>query len=594
MSCGVCNLAITVVISWLRQALSREQIIAMTVQLCTLFNIQREHVCRGFAESHVDLAMFLYRARLQSGSAITPNEVCGLAIYPACRMANNVRPRYEWSFNLDYLGPKPPLNESKSFSEAVPPMQVLHITDVHVDPTYTPGSNAMCQEPTCCRRDTPGPVAPGAAAGYWGDYRDCDSPFHAFTNLVEQAAKSHPNVSYVMFTGDAVDHAMWTTNEQSNRDVYMKVIDKIREHFPDVPLLPAIGNHEPHPVNVWVDMPKRLMNVTMPRAPQLLSSDWVYNMAADAWSRWLPSSIRSSVHQGGSYAYEVKPGLLVVSINNNFCFTYNWWLLYRNVDPAGQLRWLADTLLKAEEEGQKVHILAHLAGNTYNCLAAWRRQYQRIIHRFEDTVVAQFHGHEHTDYFTLYFDPENRTRPTQVAFTAGSATPYTDVNPNYRVYTIEAEGDFRVLDHETWYYNLTEANVAGPNVLPNWMKLYSFNEAYNTTSLTPTELHELWLRMARSRNLQVQYFRHTMRDADSALRKGCDNICLQTLMCDIVDPHPQVRSRCILPRPMLPTRPPPQRAEQRSLEDDERDEESEDEEEDIMDLDLLLADLLVD
>jgi hypothetical protein len=71
----------------------------------------------------------------------------------------------------------------------------------------------------------------------------------------------------------------------------------------------------------WVDMP-------VPQAVQSkvmqLSTDWVYEMAAEAWSRWLPPSIRSSVQQGGSYAYEVKPGLLVVSINNNFCYTYNW------------------------------------------------------------------------------------------------------------------------------------------------------------------------------------------------------------------------------------------------------------------------------
>jgi hypothetical protein len=65
-----------------------------------------------------------------------------------------------------------------------------------------------------------------------------------------------------------------------------------------------------------------------------------------------------------------------------------------------------------------------------------------ILLRFENIVMGQFHGHEHTDYFSLYYDPNNKTRATSVAFTAGSATSYTDVNPNYRVYTIEAEGDF--------------------------------------------------------------------------------------------------------------------------------------------------------
>jgi hypothetical protein len=65
----------------------------------------------------------------------------------------------------------------------------------------------------------------------------------------------------------------------------------------------------------------------------------------------------------------------------------------------------------------------------------------------------------------------------------------------------------RVLDHETWYYNLTEANLAGPDVLPNWQKLYTFTEAYETPSVLPSDLHDLWQRMATNVTMQRQYFR---------------------------------------------------------------------------------------
>lgn len=71
-------------------------------------------------------------------------------------------------------------------------MQVLHITDAHIELNYQPGSNAECKDPTCCRKALGTPDDPAKGAGYWGDYRDCDSPEHAFRDLVQQAARSHP------------------------------------------------------------------------------------------------------------------------------------------------------------------------------------------------------------------------------------------------------------------------------------------------------------------------------------------------------------------------------------------------------------------
>lgn len=49
-------------------------------------------------------------------------------------------------------------------------LDIVQITDIHVDPYYVPGSSAECGEPLCCRA-TSGP-AKGASkiAGVWGDY----------------------------------------------------------------------------------------------------------------------------------------------------------------------------------------------------------------------------------------------------------------------------------------------------------------------------------------------------------------------------------------------------------------------------------------
>jgi hypothetical protein len=51
-------------------------------------------------------------------------------------------------------------------------------------------------------------------------------------------------------TGDIVDHAVWNTSIQKNSDVIRKVLTQLKTDFPDTPVYPILGNHEPSPLNV--------------------------------------------------------------------------------------------------------------------------------------------------------------------------------------------------------------------------------------------------------------------------------------------------------------------------------------------------------
>ena len=103
-------------------------------------------------------------------------------------------------------------------------LQIVQITDIHVDPYYVPGSNADCGEPLCCRHTSGIPKHPSKAAGVWGDYvsftlkvvhnsnndirradvytfsfifqRNCDTPVNTLRNTLKQISESHPNVSF--------------------------------------------------------------------------------------------------------------------------------------------------------------------------------------------------------------------------------------------------------------------------------------------------------------------------------------------------------------------------------------------------------------
>jgi len=51
-------------------------------------------------------------------------------------------------------------------------------------------------------------------------------------------------------TGDIIDHGVWNTSVQKNSDVIRKVLQRLNEEFPDTPVYPILGNHEPSPLNV--------------------------------------------------------------------------------------------------------------------------------------------------------------------------------------------------------------------------------------------------------------------------------------------------------------------------------------------------------
>ncbi len=74
-------------------------------------------------------------------------------------------------------------------------MKVLHLADIHWDPEYLPSSNAVCGDPLCCRASSEEVVNATDAAGYWGDYRFCDMPWHFIENSVSQIAAQHPVIT---------------------------------------------------------------------------------------------------------------------------------------------------------------------------------------------------------------------------------------------------------------------------------------------------------------------------------------------------------------------------------------------------------------
>lgn len=291
------------------------------------------------------------------------------------------------------------------------------------------------------------------------------------------------------FTGDIIDHAVWATSRTYNEAAINRINSLLANVFTGIPVFPVLGNHEPHPVNQFAPT----------GVPSQYSSQWLFDFVATEWSKWLPADALTTVRIGGYYTVLVRPGFRVVTINNNECYTYNWWISYEPTFPRIQLQWLHDVLLAAEANNEKVHILGHVPSGSGDCFTIWSREFRRIVDRFWNTISAQFGGHTHKDEFNIFYARDNPSQAVNVLWNGGSTTAYSDVNPNYKIYTMDQE-TYQINSHETWIYNLTLANL-NPNQTPAWYKEYDFMTEYGIDRLSPAALSDLTNTFARTPTL---------------------------------------------------------------------------------------------
>ena len=202
-----------------------------------------------------------------------------------------------------------------------------------------------------------------------------------------------------------------------------------------------MGNHEGFPVNTFPTDAERGTNVSV---------EWLYDGVADLpWADNLVMEDEEMFRRNGFFTTLIQPGLRLISLNTNFCQGENFFLFLDFSDPAEQLNRLTQQLTLSEQLGsfilfkydfygtflgEKVHILGHHP--LKSCLEGWRREYGKIMNRFQDTVTAQFHGHTHDDWFIVYHNDTGH--PSTTAFVAPSGTSYTNRNPEFRIYSVVA------------------------------------------------------------------------------------------------------------------------------------------------------------
>ncbi|XP_067142127.1 sphingomyelin phosphodiesterase-like [Centruroides vittatus] len=511
-TCLACKFGVGILQHLVQEGKSEDEIGHFADIICTTFKIETARVCKGITNTFKNEVVQVF-----AKVVLSPREICGILLGDKC--AKVYDPYQNWTVPLPPI-PKPPSKPIHKPKKNAPVIKVLHLSDTHFDQYYMEGSNAECNEPLCCRSADNQTINPDKKAGKWGDYRNCDTPLRTLENMLKHIVENH-KIDYVIWTGDIPAHDVWNQTRAEQLYLLQSVSKIMMKYMKNIPVYPALGNHESFPVNSF----------PIPQIEGKDSISWLYNEIVTVWKPWLPSTVSSTLEKGAYYSIKVNPGFRIVSINMNYCNTQNWWLLINTTDPAQQLRWLVNELQTAELKGEKVHIIGHIPPGSSDCLRVWSRNYYKIIQRYNDTVTAQFFGHTHMDEFEVFYDTDTATA-INVAYIGPSITTYNSVNPGYRIYTVDgnyANSSRVVLDHETYFLNLTEANLTDK---PVWKFEYSAKKVFNMSSLLPSEWDKLLKRFDNDDKVFQQFYRYYRKMSDY-YKDPCTDDCKTKLLCKL-------------------------------------------------------------
>jgi sphingomyelin phosphodiesterase len=351
-----------------------------------------------------------------------------------------------------------------------------------------------------------------------------------------------PDATFMLFTGDIVDHAVWNTTEAQNildiNDAYnlMAGLGK--------PVFGTIGNHESSPTNAFP-----------PTALNNNAAQWVYDTVAADWQQWIGAGADASVQGFGSYSVQWgTTNLRIISINTNMYYVQNYWLYTEpmEVDPSGQFAWLVTQLDAAEKAGERAYILGHMAMGLSDAFHDYSFTFDEIVNRYSNTIAGLFFGHTHADEFEVSYSnygARSADNAVAVQYLCPSLTP-TNGMPAFRVYTVDPD-TWAVLDHTTYIADMT--NEAFQTTGPVWTEYYSARDAYagivdpplpEGAELSPAFWHDVSAVFATDDDAFNGYIERKSRNWDV---ESCTGTCQTNEVCQIQSG--QSTYNCVIPAP---------------------------------------------
>lgn len=441
-------------------------------------------------------------------------------------------------------------------------LNVLHVSDYHIDPRYDIGSEANCTGHLCCRPDAANSVLhtnaqnPSIPASRFGALL-CDSPPDLALSTFQSIPKffNTSSISYAIYTGDIVSH----DRDDQLSQAYIEYEEAITYHtfkaaLGWAPVYATLGNHDSFP---------QALN-----SPNSLTSgenafSWNYNLLSSLWQNasWLNATeAQYAATHYGAFAVTTPQGLRVISLNTDFWYRANIFNYYNSTNPdqSGILKFLADELSGCEARNQRAWIIGHvLSGyDGSNPLPNPTALFYSIVVRFAPrTIAGIFFGHTHEDEKQIFYDflPNSTyvvdsriyrntsmvdySKPLAVAYIGPSVVPLTNLNAGYTLYQVDS-GTFDITGSQVYFANISNSLSW---TSPEWEFEYDARNAYapavsggwpSTAPLNATFWHKVTESMLGNTSLAQMYA--TYETKSSVVTPACNTTaCAARKVCNI-------------------------------------------------------------
>ncbi|ODQ81759.1 hypothetical protein BABINDRAFT_159999, partial [Babjeviella inositovora NRRL Y-12698] len=266
----------------------------------------------------------------------------------------------------------------------------LHITDMHPDLDYEPGTTFD----ELCHRGK------GPASKYGDAVSGCDAPMVLVEDTIKWIKENLADkIDFVVWTGDNVRHdndrrlprseqIIFELNEKLGELMYdtFHKGDNPDPHAMRVMVVPSLGNNDVYPHNLFAQGPT-------------LQTREMWRI----WRNFVPPEQMHTFVRGAYFFSEVVPDrLAVLSLNTLYWFELN--PLVDNCDSRKQpgydlFRWLGATLAEMRARGMKVWLLGHVPPLPKNYDPTCFRKYVAWIHEYRDVIIGGVYGHMNIDHF---------------------------------------------------------------------------------------------------------------------------------------------------------------------------------------------------
>jgi len=399
----------------------------------------------------------------------------------------------------------------------------LHVTDIHYDIHYDPGSPNNCIIGTktgmgCCRKDEL-PLDPYYSCSKWGDF-NCDNPTYLNERIFSWIANSTrtkegiPPLDFIIYTGDSPGHHLPSQSVERNIECMYNISQIIDHYFPKIPLYQSLGNHDTYPIDQTMD----------------ITYDRILANASSVWSKWLSVEALRNARIGGYYSVKLNflgNGIRLISFNSIYYDKDNLFGIKNDTaekKSGYQWLWLEGELEKIKENNEKFIFINHIPPGTHEANDYYNGRLINLLAKYQEYIIVQLYGHTHEDRFMLHKVNNNYTGYTLIP--GSLMTAHHD--PSFRIYAYDKNNKM-IKDYRQYSCSLRDT-IKSDKVLCN--NTYNFTTEYKMNSLSLNSMIKLYNQIkTNSSDTAIKYIKHYYPGANHT---ACDTQCLKNYVDEIV------------------------------------------------------------